>query len=393
MIETEQQHYDEIRRMLVPRREIKASPSLRRRVAQTARAARVRRLRSGMLRALLPACAAAAIIAIVFFPTGMSANELLVSAIAAMKPQRSIYVELDIRTRRGDNFAYINPDKPFVRHTLRAVSTDSGLNWWADKGARMACGTSGEAWVWLDDNIGWHVNSSPDKILDYMGIFLRPSDIFESELSATTSGTADNYRIERGNGEITLTVHGYADGDFTNPYMLNKSIAESDNIRRYVFDARSRLLKRASVAIIDSHGNETEVIRLRGIRYGVDTTPLAVTPPDGVKFIDRTRPRQSPHGYAGADAAEVADALLKSLKDWDTDIIYRLIEPEEAEILYRPYLVGAKVLHIGKPFASGRNPDLTFVPYSILYADGRIADMNLALKRQDDGGWRVSGGI
>ena len=385
--------YGELYEMLTPRREIKASADLRRRIADTVDRREAVGRRSIWFQALIPAAAAAAVVVLLLIPTGMSAKELLTSALDAIRNERAVSVELDVRTAPADNFSYIDDGLPFVAHTLQAVHGDSTMIWHADKGWRQACGNGKECWVWLKGGIGWRLDDYDAQVLNYLSIFLTPQKIIEAELEAALLSDGSDYDITHGNGEINLTVRSSAQGDYANPYMLNRSVAGSNNVRRYTFDSKSRTLKRASVSIIRPDGSECEVIRLRSISFApLDPTRLCNVPSD-IPFIDETSSRPQIHGFAGATPTEVAKAVLGAFQSWNTDIIYKVMDSTVGEVLYRTTYQGAKLVSIGEPFTSGPNPQLRFVPYTLTMPDGSVKASTLALYLYDDGSWEVTGGI
>lgn len=220
--------------------------------------------------------------------------------------------------------------------------------------------------------IGWRLDDHDAQILNYLRIFLTPQKIIEAELEAALQADGSGYDIKRGNGEINLTVRSTAQGDYANPYMLNKSIAASNNVRRYTFDSKSRTLKRASVSIIRPDGSECEVIRLRSISFAPINPARLRSVPSDIPFIDETSSRAPIKGFAGATPTEVAKAVLGAFKSWDTDIIYKVMDPTMANVLYRRTYEGAKLISTGEPFTSGPNPQLRFVPYTIAMPDGQV---------------------
>ena len=78
---------------------------------------------------------------------------------------------------------------------------------------------------------------SPDAgFVEWMRVFpLIPKKILEREKVFAAKYKASYTSTESGN-TITLTIKAKANGDFTNNYMLNSSIPESDNRRVYTFD-------------------------------------------------------------------------------------------------------------------------------------------------------------
>lgn len=386
--------YREIYDLLTPRREIKASDGLRRRISTSIADHALRRRRASGLRALaMASVAAAAAIAILLVPGDMSASELLSSALDAMRNERSVEIKIDVRTSPCDNFAYIDAKHPFVPHTLQAIHNDTAIIWRADKGARLACGDGTSCRTWLDGSLGWNISGlSGQKVLDYLAIFLSPYNIIESELNNALQADGSGYEVKRKDDEITLTVHAKAHGDFSNPYMLNKSIAESDNIRRYSFDAKTRILKRASVSIIMPDGSETVILNMRSLSFKpLNASKLCEVPSD-IPFIDENGAEKT-YGFAGCQPAELAKAVLCAFRDWDTEIIYKVIEPAEAEVFYHNKYKGSRVVSIGEAFSSGLNLNIKFVPYRIVLSNGKIQNGNLAIYLHEDGGWQVTGGL
>ena len=82
-----------------------------------------------------------------------------------------------------------------------------------------------------------------------MSTLLTPGKVLETELYNCTSGDGAEYMVNKKGSEIILTVHAAPQGNFENPYLLNTSISESENIRRYVIDADTKRLKSATVSV------------------------------------------------------------------------------------------------------------------------------------------------
>lgn len=381
--------YNDLLDQLRPRCEVRASDQLRTRLDNDMRLMRPVSARRHRRRLLIPlgaaTIAAAAILAIILLPHPVTATRLLQDAITSLTPSRSIEMEVDVRTYPMENFSFIDLDAPFVTHRIDILSTDTLLRWRVDKGGRIAAGTGTDSHVWVPSlGIGWHVASCPSSSLDYLATLLTPDRILEAELSRALASEGDEYKVTRDGNTIRLSVRSQPRGNFSNPYMLNASISESENIRRYTFDAASGALLNASVSVV-AGGRTVEVLRIRHLAANAPRRDLTALPAD-IKFIERMT-----GGFAGLAPEDVTAALLGSFETWDEVVINRLIEPD-VSTTYRERFAGARLMSVGTPFRSGDN-DYTFVPYTLHMPDGSTLRHNITLAQQPDSSWLFVGGL
>ena len=380
-------NYDEIRELLKPRREIKASSQLR---ASTETLLEKRCRKNYRLRwfwGIGTAVVAAAAMGVLLMPFGMSAKDILSSAIKVLSNEKTVEMTVEVRTRPVENFSYIDIDDDFVPHKIISTNFDSIPSWSVDKGGRVAVGLDGRIYCWLTNlKCGWTDYRKPEDALAGMAIFLSPKTILEAELSQCASDSGASYVVDEKDGEILLTVNAEPQGDFANPYMLDTSIRESRNVRRYVIDAATRLLKSASVSII-SDGREIEVLRVSDIRYGGN---VSVTPPPA--DIDFSGEDGIPGAFAGMSPEDAARKILGAFEKWDTSVINLVIDPDLAERAFKPDYNGAVLLEVGEAFQSGEYPGF-FVPYSLRLPNGYVKNYNVALRHTNKGGWEIDGGL
>lgn len=383
--------YKEIIETLKPKCDIKASAGLRASIRKSANYTKRRNKRHNVLYGLSIA-GAAAVTLILLMPTGISAKEILSSALESLKSQTSITIDFEIRTKPTENFSYIDLSSPFIAHKLEAVHCDSVCYWRIDKGGRIACGSESENYVWIPDlKIGRHFQNEPPKsVLSELSIFLSPEKIIEAELQQVINHNDNEYSISRNDKGICLTVHALPEGDFNNPYMLNKSISESETIRRYVFDNRTKALKSASITVSDN-GKQTEVLRITNIGYNIGTDKNLCQLPDDIKFIEYCN-APAIGGFLSLPPEDVAQKILGAFAEWDESVINQTIEPDMSAI-YKPDYKGAELISIGKSFHSGAKENRIFIPYTMRMPDGHIKRHNIALLKQEDGSWIVSGGL
>lgn len=382
--------YNDIKDMLKPRRDIRASENFRERVRKTLDNNRKPAAATPWILGGVSLGTVAAILIILLVPVGTSAREILKSALTTLAHTGNIAMTVEVRTLIRDNFSFISPEADFIPHDIRIIRSDSTTFWSVDKGGRAAEKNSEGVSMWIKEfNVGWHSDDPDLDVLGYLGIFTRPEKILEAELQLALSENVSDYSMKKKDGRIYLTVHSRAEGDFTNPYMLNKSIAESENIRQYVIDEHNFRLLSATVSIIKD-SREIEVLKISEINYNPENLSL-LRIPSSIRFIAADIVSVI-DGIPGLDARETAAAMFSAFYTWDTDILDKLINPIVGNS-YRSSYEGATLLSLGEPFMSGNNKDLIFVPYSVRLKDGSVKSMNLALIKTGSGGWVFSGGL
>lgn len=380
--------YKEIRELLKPRRDIKASDELRRKVRMAFDKKRKNRLLKNWVFGGISLSAVAAVLLLVLIPSGMSAKEILSQAIEAMRNYESIEMVVDIRTRPVENFRYIGLDDEFVTHHIDIAASDSLLRWRIDKGERVALSNGKDIFTWIPSvKLGFHITDTENEnVLGYMANILTPSMILESELQNCINNSNAEYKVSKTGSDIILTVHALPQGNFENPYLLNSSISESENVRRYVIDANTKKLKSATVSVI-SEGREIVVLKVMSISYNDNNNTFPL--PEDIKFVET---ENHPIGLNGLSAVEAASAILNAFSEWNIEILDKVMMQEVSDAVYREHFSESKLISIGRPFTSGSG-NSTFVPYTLKLRDGTMQRHNIALQKTDSGGWVVVGGL
>ncbi|SFG36510.1 hypothetical protein [Prevotella sp. KH2C16] len=382
--------YEEIRELLTPRRDIKASAELRKRVHGMMESRRRSSVRMRWIWGGAGLTAAVVALLLLLPVTGMSAKEFLHEAIKAIREVENIRMTAEIRTRAMENFSYIDVGDNFVTHRISISNADSIVRWRVDKGGRIAVGNDSDVYMWVVPlKIGWHSGSADRyKMLGYLSALLSPGRILETELQSCLHDSRAEYAVRKSGKEIYLTVRAEPQGDFENPYRLNSTIEESRNIRRYVIDAATKRLKRASVSIV-KEGKEIEVLKITDIHYGASGQFVGNLPAD-VHFVEVMDREVS--GLTGMNAMEAASVILSAFKGWNHRILDRVIAPAISQAAYRQHFMGAELVSVGQPFHSGKEA-VTYVPYTLRLRDGLLVHHNLALRKNDADGWVVDGGL
>lgn len=110
--------YKDIRESLMPRRDIKASGELRRRVRLALDRDRAKHIRRTWMWGSFSLGAVAAMLIFILLPSGLSARDILAEAIEALRDAGNIEMIVDIRTRPVENFRYIDIHEDFVSHRI-----------------------------------------------------------------------------------------------------------------------------------------------------------------------------------------------------------------------------------------------------------------------------------
>ncbi len=381
--------YKEIKKMLKPHRDIKASDELRLKVIRAVERKNRKQVVRKWVFGGISLSAVAAVLLLVFVPSGMSASEILSEAIDALGGTEDIEMIAEVRTRPVENFRYIDVNEDFVTHHIYIADSDSILRWRIDKGERVATGNGTDIYTWMPAlKLGLHLpESEEEKVLGYMATLLAPRKILETELANCIGCKGGEYSVNKSGDDIILTVHAMPQGNFDNPYLLNSSIAESENIRRYVIDAGSKRLKRATVSVI-AGSREIPVLRITSINYGPHRNDICHLA-DGIRYVET---EHRPVGLKDLSAEEAATTILNAFTDWNEAILDKVMMREVSDVTYKEKFSGSRLISIGHSFTSGTGNSI-FVPYTLELRDGTIQRHNIALQKTYSGRWIVVGGL
>lgn len=381
--------YKEIKELLKPRRDIKASDELRLKVIRAVERKNRKRVVRNWVFGGISLSAVATVLLLVFVPSGMSAKEILTEAINALGGTEDIEMIAEVRTRPVENFRYIDVNEDFVTHHIYIADSDSLLRWRIDKGERVATGNGTDIYAWMPTlKLGLHLpESEEEKVLGYMATLLTPRKILETELDNCIDGKGGEYTVNKSGNDIILTVHAMPQGNFDNPYLLNSSIAESENIRRYVIDAESKRLKSATVSVI-AYSREISVLKITSINYGLHRNDICRLA-DGIRYVET---EHGPVGLKGLSAEEAATTTLNAFTDWNEAILDKVMMKEVSDVTYKEKFSGSRLISIGHSFTSGTGNSI-FVPYTLELRDGTVQRHNIALQKTDSDGWIVVGGL
>jgi hypothetical protein len=328
----------------------------------------------------------------------VSAQEVLVLASEALSNLRSVYIKAQIHTIAHDNFELIGLDYDFVPNEMRKEfdGTPQG-KWRIEKPGRVVVMDGESSLLLIRPNhaaaggintgfVGWlKPLLDVDKILDSE---IKLAQEQGSELLLTHAEGLD------GKDKLLVSVEAFAQGDFTNDWLKNKSIDASDNLRIYTFDAETNLLETLEV-YVHTDGEDVMVLQITDIEYNLDIDPTLFTLelPEDVIWYGQPREIADNEKYQQMGSKETAQAFFQACADENWDEFLKFWSASAVDQRIKNYLGGIEIISIGEPFKSGRYPGW-FVPYQIKFKNGHTKQMNLAV-RNDNPAKRyvVDGGI
>ena len=331
----------------------------------------------------------------IFNSTARAANSLIDNSIRASQLVKSMVVKMKVRTLPNDNFSLVGPDYEMVSHSIYK-SFGNPQKWRVEKPGRVVVCNGGYQYMHLVSMQEFFKAPTYYNMIEGFRILFEPEKILIKEQYGLKKN-GSTLAMEVKNGLVYLTVTDNAQGDFTNDYMLNTSIEESNNRREYVFDNETKLLKGLKIYLVEEE-KETLIVNLESIEYNVDidSSLFALDIPKGQEWIDLA---VVPKGevFTNITSKQAAEILFNGLsrKDWSL-VAPALIHYEsdgELSSNMKEKFGGLTLLQLGEPFKSGQYAG-EFVPFEIRLKSGKIVRHNLALRNDNPNGvWLVDGGF
>lgn len=356
-------------------------------------------MRSRIAKAGLSLAAAAAVVVVVF--TGLqnstaTAAEVFAQAIDAARNLRSVYLKLNVRNLPHDNFELIGLDYDFIPIEMWKEFAEPP-KWRVEKEGRVAV-MDGESAVMLMKRVNVAVRWGPrDEFGAWLGRLVNVEQVLDRELQrAEKMGWALELSKEKGadgSEKLVVVIEVPAQGDYTNEYLLNKSIHDAHTRRIYRFDAVSKRLESLEVFVRTDAEQEVRVFEIAEIQYDPELDPALFTLdlPDDVTWNEEPGVLEENDKYAKMNPRETAQAILQAAVDgnWDEAAKFGFLTGLSAEA--RTWFTGLEIISLGEPFQSGSYPGW-FVPYEVRFRNGEVKKHNLAIRNDNPAGRYVFDG-
>ncbi len=353
--------------------------------------------------AIAIAASAAIIISIFVFTnykplvnTAQAAENIMLKSITAMESLRSMFISMDVRSMKNENFDLIGEEHEFLEYKFWKQFSGNEP-WKIEKPGRIVCWDGEKQYLYLPASSYALTAGKNAGFVEWMKHFFEPKEILEREMEFAKSNNA-RYEIEKTIDEIILTVKTDALGDFHNNYLKNNSILESDNHRIYTFDKKTMLLKTFEF-FIDADGKSTKVIHINNIAYNIpiEAGTFAISLPAGIEWRQLSNPGHI-KAFTKVSSKKAAQKFFAALQNKDWEFIspvwdaLQISDKKKLEELKSIY-GGLEIISIGEPFKSGLYPG-EFVPYKIKFKSGKIKEFNLAIRNDNPTKtWVVDGGL
>jgi hypothetical protein len=354
--------------------------------------------------------AAAAITALLVVPWGegqhgrAAAAEVFARAVKATSGLKSVYMKLNVRTIPNDNFEYIQLDRDFVPYEMWKQFGDLP-KYRVEKPGRIV-ESDGQTALLVIDGVGTERVASegaPDTgYVGWIKMLLDVDQVLDSELRCAERNGWDFQVTEEKGSDGTLqqvvTIEAVAMGDFTNDWLRNKTINDSDQRRVFRFDLETGRLEDLDLWV---HGDDGDVLVLdiAEIAYDPEIDPglFDVEPPKSAIWFVEPGVLPDNDKYARMSPSEAARAFFQALADEDWDEVLKFYPFSDLTQKVKDVYGGLEIIEIGEPFQSGGYPGW-FVPYKVRieYAGAipYVKEFNLALRNDNPAGrYVVDGGF
>jgi len=336
------------------------------------------------------AAAAVIIIAVVlsvnYFDKSLSAASaaaVFAQAVEATANLRSVYIKAQIRTRPQDNFELIGLNYDFVTNEIwKEFGTGDG-RWRIEKPGRVVVMDGQSSLLLISPNLAVK-GGVRTGFVQWLKPFLNVDQLLDNEIKLAQQQGSEliltHEKDEAGNDKLVVTVEAFAQGDFTNDWMKNKSIPESDNRRIYRFDAKTKLLEDLKVYDYTDE-NDVLVFEITEIKYNIDIDPqlFAIELPDDTIWLEHSKDMVDKK-YQQMTPKEVAYAFFQACAEENWDVFVKLYVLSEVDQRTKNIVGELEIISIGEPFKSGLFPGW-FIPYEIkLKHDGESKKYNLAVR-------------
>ena len=320
-----------------------------------------------------------------------TANQIFLKSILTLSQSSSMRIEMKIRTLKGDNFELIGADYGFVKHKIK-VQFANPKKWIIEKSGRTVL-CDGQN-TYLDIQNQNHVLKADNTagFVGWLNILFTPEKILEIEKERSLKDQS-NYIVKENKDQLILTVYSKAQGDFTNDYLKNSSVTESDTKRVFCFDKSTYQLLSFKLYVIQDK-KEVLIMKTTKIKYD--------------EVFDEE----------DFDAQIFGDKKIRNIEDLnpEADEILKTKTPEEIARYFfeacankewekaekvcpwitdgmKEYLAELEIVKVGTSFKSGLYRG-TFIPYTIKLKSGDIKDHNLAIRNDNsEKMWVLDGGI
>jgi len=304
-----------------------------------------------------------------------SAAQVLQNAIDAVSDVWAVHMKARMRTLPRDNFSLIGLNYDFVPIEMWKQTGENGLvQWRVEKPGRVLLMNGQTTIMFIRPNHGvLREKALPLGCYDsWSGRLLNVNDLLDSELQIAKN-KPDNqvclsHKNIEGQDKIILEVEVAAsvpEGD----YLRNSFIADSDHLKVYQFDTKTKLLEGLQVYV---HTTDEDVLifEVTEIEYNIeiDDSVFALDFPENMIWTREPEILPDNERYEKMTPKEAAQTFFQACAEEDWEEVLKFWTTSRIDERTKEYLGGLEIISIGEPFQSegyARDGLGWFVPYEI----------------------------
>jgi translation initiation factor IF-1 len=331
-----------------------------------------------------------------------SAAQLLQDAVNAVSNVLSVYMKARMRTLPGDNFSNIGLNYDFVDIEMwKRTNTNGQVQWRVEKTGRVLLMDGQKTIMFIRPNYGvLDKRSLPPGCYDsWSGRLLNVQDLLDNELQNAKNNPNREVCLRHdeveGTDKIVLEVNVTTDVP-ENDYLRNKFIHESDHVKVYQFDTKTKLLEALQV-YVHTADEDVLIFEVTDIEYNIDIDDSVFVLDFPEDMIWKREPEILPDNerYEKMTPKEAAETFFQACAEENWEEVLKFWTASRIDERFKAHLGGLEIISIGEPFQSkGYNRKGWLVPYEIRLKHGDIKKHNLAIRKDNDANrFVVDGGI
>lgn len=327
-----------------------------------------------------------------------SAAQIFYQAAEAMNGLTSFHIKVRMRTPPNDNFHYIRLDRDFVPIDFwKQCTNDQWGKWRLESPGRVVVMDGRTSTMFMKHLNEVHEVEDPSPERYWKECLVEVDKVMAREARYASERPAEftSYR-ETGPDGLEMIVVAVEMPTNVPPtdYLRNKYIENSDHLKIYRFNARTKLLEDLQIYVHDN-GRDVLVFQLAEAEYNVDLDPGLFSlelPKDVIRSMAPAILADN-EKYELMTPKEAATAFFTACAEEDWDELVKFLGQTGVSQWMKDDLGGLEIISIGEPFQSAKYAGW-FVPYEIKLKSGHIKKHNLALRKDNPARrFQLDGGI
>lgn len=305
-----------------------------------------------------------------------------------------------MRTSPHDNFSSIGLNYNFVPLEMWKSTDENDLvQWRVEKPGRVLLMDGQNTTMLIRPNTGvLEKRPLPVGCFDsWSGRLLNVHDLLDNELKRAMKKPDREVSLWheeiKGQDKTILEVEVAADVP-EGEYLRNKFICDSDHLKVYQFDTKTKLLEGLKI-YVHTEDKDVLIFEITEIEYNTefDDGVFVLDLPEDMIWHGPPKILVDNEKYEQLTPKEVAETFFQACADENWEEVLKFWGASRIDNRLKDYLGGIEIVSIGEPFQSGRYPGW-FVPYEIKLRSGHIKKHNLAVRNDNKAKrYQVDGGI